>query len=144
MAGLAFLAVVILLWRVLFRPGAKAVLPPEVLARDALAKVLRQPEDGNQLSGVSQVLRRYLVSAFALPPGEMTTAEFCAVLAGHEPLGAELARGIAGFLHECDERKFSASPAAAPLQAAARALEFVALSEKRRAGLRAPIPAADP
>ncbi len=53
----------------------------------ALAKLLRQPEDGKLLSEVSQILRRYLIAAFELPPVEMTTAEFCAALAANEKIG---------------------------------------------------------
>ena len=34
----------------------------------ALAKLLRQPEDGKLLSEVSQILRRYVIAAFELPP----------------------------------------------------------------------------
>jgi hypothetical protein len=131
--GFALLAVAFLFLRVWLRPETPVVLPPEVLAREALTKRLRQPEDGKLLSGVSQILRRYIVVAFELPPGEMTTAEFCIVIAGHAKIGAELAQSIAGFLRECDERKFSTAPAAAPLNAASRALDLVGLAEKIKA-----------
>jgi hypothetical protein len=55
------------------------------------------------------------------------------VIAGHAKIGAELAQSIAGFLRECDERKFSTAPAAAPLNAASRALDLVGLAEKIKA-----------
>ena len=116
----------------MLRPESKVVLPPETVARQALAKLQPQPEDGKLLSEVSQILRRYVAAAFELPAAEMTTAEFCTALAGNEKIGAELTQTISNFLRECDERKFSLSSAAAPLNAAARALELVASAETRR------------
>ena len=135
--GFAFIAFALLLLRILLRPETKAVLPPEVLAREALTKLLHQTEDGKRLSEVSQILRRYVVAAFELPSGEMTTVEFCAALAANGKIGAELAGPISSFLRECDERKFSTSPAAAPLNAAGRAIELVEVAEKRRAPISA-------
>ena len=130
----ALLAFAFFFLRARLRPESKVVLPPEVLARENLTRLLRQPEDGKVLSEVPQILRRYVVAAFGLPAGEMTTAEFCAALAGNGKIGAELARSISDFLRECDERKFSTSPATAPLDAASRALEMVSLAEKARDG----------
>jgi hypothetical protein len=134
--GFAFVIFsMLVLWK-LFQPKPAVILPPEILARDALAKLISQPEDGKLLSDVSQILRRYVIAAFHFPAAEMTTSEFCAALADNEKIGAELAESISSFLRECDERKFSTSPAAAPLNAAARALELIASAEK----LRSPIP----
>ena len=128
-AGFIFLALAaVFVWKIL-QPRPEPVLPPAVVARAALARLQRQPEDGKVLSEVSQTLRRHVVAAFGLPPGEMTTAEFCAALAGNETIRKELAKSISDFLRECDERKFSTSPAAAPLDAAGRALEMVSLVE---------------
>ena len=103
-----------------------------MVAREALAKLQRQPEDGNVLSQISQILRRYVGAAFQFPSGEATTAEFSAALAGSEKIGAELAQTISSFLHECDERKFSPANPTAPLNAATRALEIISLVEKVR------------
>jgi hypothetical protein len=140
--GFSFLAFAFLFLKAMLRPESKAALPPEVLAREALAKLLRQPEDGKLLSEVSRVLRRYIIAAFELPPGETTTAEFCAALAANEKTGAEMAGSISSFLRECDERKFSSSSSEAPLNAAGGALEIISLAEKRRAEQHAQIPAA--
>jgi hypothetical protein len=140
-AGFAFLAVAFLFLRGLLRPETKVILPPEVVAREAMTRLLRQPEDGKRLSEVSQILRGYVVTAFELPPGEVTTTEFCTAVAGHEKIGPALAKAISEFLRECDRRKFSTAPAAAPLDAATSALELVALAEKRRAELRGQTPA---
>jgi hypothetical protein len=131
-AGIAVIALaVLILWKI-FRPKPSVILPPEVVAREALTKLLCQPEDGQLLSNVSQILRRYVITAFELPAAELTTTEFCAALAASEKIGAELSGFISDFLRECDDRKFSTSPAAAPLNAATHALELVALTENAR------------
>jgi hypothetical protein len=128
---------VLILWK-MFQPRPAVILPPEIVAREALAKLLRQPEDGELLSEVSQNLRRYVVAAFELPASELTTTEFCAALAGSEKISAELAQAISNFLRECDERKFSPACSTAPFNAAARALELVDLAEKRRTQISTP------
>lgn len=134
LGGFIYLALVaIALWRIL-KPRPQPVLPPEILAREALARLHRQPEDGRGLSEISQALRRYLVAAFEIAGGELTTAEFSAALAGNPRIGAELAQGISGFLRACDERKFSPAASGAPLHAASRALELIALAERARHG----------
>ena len=124
------------------RPKPPVAVAPEVLARNALSKLLQQPEDGRVLSETSQILRRYLMAAFAFPSGEWTTREFCAALAHSEEVGGELAQAVAAFLCECDERKFSPANPPGPLQAANRALELVAQAEQCRALRRAPAPGA--
>jgi hypothetical protein len=116
------------IWKKL-HPPPPPTLPPEIVAREALAKLLRQPEDGKILSEVSHILRRYVAAAFKWPSGEMTTAEFSAALAGSEKIGAERAQTISNFLRECDERKFSPASQPVSLNAASRALELVALVE---------------
>lgn len=121
---------VLILWK-MFQPKPELVLPPEILARKALTQLLRQPEDGKLLSEVSQILRRYVTAAFELPAAELTTTEFCAVLAGSESISAEPAQIISNFLRECDERKFSPASSTAPFNAAPRALEIISLAEKR-------------
>jgi hypothetical protein len=108
------------------------IVPPEILARQALEKLQAQPEDGKVLSEISQALRRYLAAAFALPGGEMTTAEFCAALAADEKMGAELAQTISNFLRECDAQKFSPANSPAPFGAAEHALKIISQAENRR------------
>jgi hypothetical protein len=120
-------------WR---RPKPAVVLPPEVRARTALEELAGRPEDGTVLSQASQILRRYVVEAFELSPGEFTTAEFCRVTNDSDKIGDQLAGQLAGFLRECDERKFSRSDAAAPTNAVTRALELITLGEARLARLR--------
>jgi hypothetical protein len=125
---------VVVWWR--RRPRPAVIVPPDAQARRALEPLREQAEDGAALSRISQILRRYVGVAFGLPPGEMTTADFCRAIAGHERLGAELSATLGEFLRSCDERKF-APPAPRPaLGAAAHALELIELAEARRAQLR--------
>jgi hypothetical protein len=156
--GFAFLAIAFLFLRVMLRPEKPVILPPEVLARQALAKLQRQPEDGKALSEVSQILRRYISVAFELPAAELTTAEFCTALAANEQIGTEAATSISSFLRECDERKFSPAVRSStftrpgppeggtpnllpPINTSTRALELISLAEAHR--LRAaPVPGA--
>ncbi len=126
----------LLIWRFL-QPKPAVVLPPEVLAREALSKLQGRPEDGKTLSEVSQILRHYIGTAFKLPNGELTTAEFCAVIAGNEPVGTELVQTISNFLRECDVRKFSPANTATPINAVAHALELILRAEQRRLKLAA-------
>ena len=131
----ALLLVALVVWRWL-RPKPAAVIPPEVMARQALELLRSRPEDGAALSQISQILHRYFRAAFGLAPGELTTAEFCQTLAVDKNVGPQLAAAAGYFLRECDARKFS--PAATPpLGAATRALELIAQAEARRAELHA-------
>jgi len=130
--SLALLAVAVLFLLARLRPAKPEMVPPGMLARAALVRLQRQPEAGNVLSEISQALRRYVSAAFALPVGELTTAEMSAALADNAKVGPELAQGVCGLLRECDERKFSPAVPSGPLNAATRALEMVAQLEKRR------------
>jgi hypothetical protein len=124
-ACFAILAFAFFFLKAMLRPESPKILPPEDAARQALANLKSQPEDGKALSAVSQILRRYLSERFGLPGHELTTAEFCSAIAGNEPLGADLGKTISSFLRECDARKFSPATGAPPLHAASRALELV-------------------
>jgi hypothetical protein len=130
-AGFVFLAVVGAASWMILRARPPVIPPPEVLARETLTKLLRQSENGKVLSEISQTLRRYLAAAFNLPPVELTTAEFSRALGGSQSIGPELAQAIAGFLRECDQRKFSPANAGSPLNAASQALKLVEQSELR-------------
>jgi len=133
LGSLVFLALAgLALWQI-FKPKPPPVVPPEIVARQALQKLQQWTEDGNVLSEVSQILRRYFLAAFKLPAGEFTTAEFYSTLAGAKEIHFDIGDAVSRFLRECDERKFSPATATAPLQAASRALEFVELAERHRA-----------
>lgn len=131
-AGFAGLAFVFLIVKTMLRPESPKILPPETVARQTLAKLQAEPEDGKILSAVSQTLCRYMSALFNLPNQELTTAEFCAVIETSPQIGAELAGTLSSFLRECDARKFSPAKSAAPLNAASRAIELVVLAEKHR------------
>jgi hypothetical protein len=123
------------------RPKPKPLIPPEVQARTALHNLLHRPEDGALLSQVSQILRRYVLAAFGLPPAEATTTEFCQLIRGNDRIGAELATTLETFLRRCDDRKFAPAATGSPLNGAAGALELVTQGENRLAQLRQMQPA---
>jgi len=133
--GALVLAMVCVSVWLLLRPRPPEVVPPEVQARQALEPLRPQPEDGALLSRISQVLRHYVTAAFNLPPGELTTTEFCRAMAASS-MGTELSAALGEFLRQCDQRKFSPPPPAPPLSAVAQALKLVELAEARRAELR--------
>jgi hypothetical protein len=134
--ALVFLALIgIIVW-IVTRPKPPIIVPPEVRARKALNPLLARTEDGLVLSQVSQILRRYFAEAFGLPPGELTTTEFCSLIANHEKVGPDLATTISEFLRRCDERKFTPAPPATPITAAATALKVVEIAQARLAELR--------
>jgi hypothetical protein len=134
--ALVFLALIgIIVW-IVIRPKPPIIVPPEVRAKKALDPLLSQPEDGLVLSKVSQILRHYIAEAFGLPSGELTTAEFCSLIANHEGIGPDLATTISGFLRRCDERKFTPAPPATPMTAAATALKLVETAQVRVGEMR--------
>jgi hypothetical protein len=140
--ALVFLALIgIIVW-IVTRPKPPIIVPPEVRAKQALGLLLTKPEDGLVLSQVSQILRHYIAEAFGLPPGELTTIEFCRLMARHGGIDIELGSAISEFLRRCDERKFTPSPPAAPMAAAASALKLIetahARIELRRRGEQLP------
>ena len=109
----------------LLKPKPPVVLSPAFIARESLKKLQHQPEDGRVLSEVSQIVRRYVSAFFGFPTGEMTTAEFSAVLADDTKAGGQVAEEVTAFLRDCDKVKFTAHNAAPPLNAAGRALQLV-------------------
>jgi len=125
----------------LTQPKPEVVVPPAVRARQSLELLFRQAEDGGVLSQVSQILRRYLQAAFDLAPEEMTTAEFCRAIGNDRRLGSDFSAAVAGFLRECDERKFSPPAPMPALGAVPRALRLIETAEARREQLRQVPPA---
>jgi hypothetical protein len=130
--GLLLLALVCAAVWFLTRPKAPVPLPDHVQARQALEPLSRQPEDGALLSHVSQVLRHYVAAAFNLPPGELTTAEFCGVIRGHAQIGQDLSAALTEFLRLCDHDKFAQPAPVPPLGAVIRALKLIDQAEARR------------
>ena len=115
------------------RPGKPPVLlTPAAQARSTLRALQPLPESGDVLSQISQALRRYLINTFWLPPHEMTTPDFCRLLAAHERVGPGLVEVLGEFLRTCDERKFAPATNAPALGAAGRALELIELVETAR------------
>jgi Domain of unknown function (DUF4381) len=124
----------------LTRPKPPVVVPPEVQARQALEPLRQQPDDGVLLSRVSQILRHYVAAAFDLPPGELTTAEFCHTIASHAGIGPDLSAALSEFLRQCDQRKFAPSAPADPFSAVAQAFMLIDQAQTRRLALAQPLP----
>ena len=73
---------------------------------------------------------------FELPPDELTTTEFCALIADAQKIGPQFAASVSEFLHLCDQRKFAPSPNSQPFGGVEQALNLLDLGEGRRAELR--------
>jgi hypothetical protein len=125
------LLLLLALWKSLERKPP-VLAPPADTARAALGALPIGREDAALLGQVAQILRVYFINGFKISPAELTTAEFGNALARHNKIGAELAGEVSAFLRQCDERKFSTLPDAAPLQAVARARELITLAEAHR------------
>jgi hypothetical protein len=132
LGGVGVLVVAAVVW-LLLRPRPSVPVPPVIAAHQALDPLANQPENGVILSRISQVVRRYFSAAFALPPGELTTAEFSRELEGRQQVGAALSTAVNAFLRECDRRKFAPSPPPTPLGAAGLAARLIDQAEARRA-----------
>jgi len=140
LGGITLIALAgLILWK-RFQPGPSVVLPPEVVARQALEKLQGRPEDGQVLSEVSQIMRQYFGAAFGLPSMEMTTAEFCAALTAHDKISTELAQSVSNLLSVCDEDKFSPKAIVPPINAVSRVSELVSRSEACLAQIRSVTP----
>ncbi|HEX5399916.1 MAG TPA: hypothetical protein VFY06_12805 [Verrucomicrobiae bacterium] len=138
-AGGAALFVVagLILWKLL-QPKPAVVLPPETVAREALTKLLHRPENGQVLSEVSQILRRYVGAVSGFCGGELTTSEFSTAMTANSNVSPQIATTLATFLHACDRDKYAAKNEAPPLNAVQRAVQFVEQIERQRAESKSP------
>jgi hypothetical protein len=129
------LALIALAGWLVMRPKQEVPVPFAVQARIELEPLRQKPEDGALLSQTSQVLRRYIAAMFGLPPGELTTLEFCSAILNDPKIGAELGRETSEFLQVCDLRKFSPAPPSLPPGVVGRALSIIDRGESRLAEL---------
>jgi hypothetical protein len=135
--ALFFILLAGLIW-LLVRAKAPLIIPPEAQARNALGALRGQPESGLLLSRVSQIVRAYFSAAFALPAGELTTSELCRAIEERQEISVQLKGEVSDFLRSCDERKFSPTPAPAPIIGAViRADKLIETAEAQRAELQA-------
>jgi hypothetical protein len=118
------------------RPKVIVPLPPAEQARRTLQPLVSQAEDGVVLSQVSQTLRRYVIAAFSMPPGEVTTTEFCRAMEDNLEVGPQLTSQLGEFLRSCDQRKFAPSVPPQSSGAVARAFEFIEKVEARLMEIR--------
>jgi hypothetical protein len=128
---ITFLAV----W-LLRRNTEPAPLPPEIEANEALKPFVGKLEDGNSISQISRIVRRYFTLAFGLPQHELTTSEFSKEGRESERLGPALADRVSEFLVQCDHRKFALPDQANPPWAVPGAKTLIELGEQRRQFLR--------
>ena len=135
--GFALLALIGITIRYAARSKPPGIVSPGVQVRGELETLSKVPEDGLVLSKVSQAVRRYFGVAFALPPGERTTAEFCQAIAANDRVGSDLAVAASDFLRRCDECKFAPDAPPQATGAAEYALKLVAQAETRREQWRA-------
>ena len=142
--ALAALALLVLLIVWLRRPRPAIIVPPDVIARRELEALRGQPENGVLLMKVSGILRRYVIFACGLPPGELTTTEVCRAVAERTQFSPDLANAINGFFRQCDERKFAPAPPASDLGAVGGALALLEKIEQRRRELLAQTPPSSP
>ncbi len=140
LGGVALLAFIGLAIWFATRPRPPFLVPPEVQARGDLAALRKLPEDGRVLSRISQAVRRYFGTAFSLPPGELTTTEFCQAIAANGQIPSALATDTADFLRRCDERKF-APDTPATTGTAEVAQQLIEQAETHREQLRRVAPA---
>jgi hypothetical protein len=131
-AGAVVVGAAGVIWRIC-RPKPVAVLPPAVVARDALRALQGCPEDDALVLRVSQVLRHYLTAALGISAVGLTTAELDAALRGHPRIGPELAARLSSFLRDCDVWKFAPVVPRAPPGFVSKALELVNQVEPERA-----------
>src|SRR4051794_37837167 len=74
-AALVSLVLVTLFVRWLRHPEPPLAKSPAGVARSRLEALRGRSEDGAVVAEATQILRTYIISAFDLPPGELTTAE---------------------------------------------------------------------
>ena len=110
--------------------------PPEVEAKEALAAIHGQPEDGETLAEISRIVKIYFVRAFNLPPQEHTTAEITVLACESQQIGPELGQKLGVYLTELDRRKFATGIQIAGRTALEQAEELIQASEDRRKELR--------
>ena len=122
----------VLVW-LISRPRPAPVLPPEVQARRELEALSAQTQTGEVLSRVSQILRRYISTAFALPAGELTTQELISAMQSSPTFDGKLRDATRQFLESCDSRKFAPTQIAPPQDVASLALALIKQSESVRA-----------
>jgi hypothetical protein len=130
LAGLLVIFCAFIIWLIV-RPKPAPIILPAVAAREKLASLRGQPEDGVVLSRTSQILRHYLAAAFQLPAREMTTSEFSACISGDQRIQPELAAKVTAFLCAADERKFNLFPAQETLDAVTTVSQVIDQSEAR-------------
>jgi hypothetical protein len=108
------------------QPASVPVTPPEEIARRALEPLRGRTEDAALTAQVSQIIRKYVISAFDLPPDELTSGELIKSLQANRQVVPELIDVVGNFLKQCDERKFGPPPTADRTDTVAVASQLIA------------------
>jgi hypothetical protein len=125
LTGGALLAILGVAMWLIVRPRPLPVVPPDVEARRSLEALRDKPESGELVSQASQILKRYLVCAFADAQMEMTTTEILQFAQSEPRIPPALRSKLADFLNRCDDFKFGGTVRPGEIQAAATALALV-------------------
>jgi hypothetical protein len=133
----ALVALAVLIWLVR-RPKPVVTVSPGVAARQALAALRGQPEDGPRAAAASQHLRSCVQAALQLPPGERTPEELLASVRGDARVSSDLVSRLGALLQECDARAFAPVPPPGQPALVERALGVVAQFEAAGAPVAAP------
>jgi hypothetical protein len=131
-AALAAFILAVVLTVLFMLPKHNPAESPLGATRRGLAARQNRTEDGALIMEVSQIFRGYVIFAFELPSGELTTAELAQSLQSLQKTDPALTTAIVDFFRRCDEDKFS--PPALPPHAnvASRALELLNKIEAQR------------
>jgi hypothetical protein len=135
-AGLVVLVALIWLRR---RPRVQTIVPPAIIAREALAARRDRTEDTALIGEVSQIVRRYVLDRLKMERIEPTTEELARALAAVRRLAPEVRVALIEFLREGDVCKFACAPGPVPTGLVARAFELI---ERIETNLAAADPAA--
>ncbi len=114
------------------RPRPVVVTPIEVLTRQALEACRQRDEDYTLASEVSRILQNYFLGVFSMPPQELTSEEWRAVLLNQPLATPDLATETAQFLQDCDAFKFAPGRPRGPVGLVDRATKIVGDFEAKR------------
>jgi hypothetical protein len=139
---LAFAFGALVLGRVFRRNVLPPPLPPEppaVWSRRALGQVNLDAPAADALAEISQIVRRYVRSAFHLGPDAATTAEICANFAAHPQADNESGVALREFLAASDVAQFAPAHAAPTAkETAEKALSLIEQLDARFSVVRPP------
>ena len=102
----------IFMQRVLNRDDGQLDIAPEVLALEAIDKIIQaqlitQGKAEMFFTELSRILRVYIEAAFKIQAPDMTTEEFLATVQNNDKLSATHKANLQNFMEICDQIKFA-------------------------------------